>query len=59
MNTPPQASDPVRRMEEIIQQLTRLYSEADRLLPRYIDAICISNGIPRDIVEQRARKADA
>jgi len=50
------ASDPVRRMDEIVAQLTALYSEADRLLDSYIDAVCLNSGIPRDIVQQRARK---
>jgi hypothetical protein len=50
------ASDPVRRMDEIVQQLTALYSEADRLLDDYIVAICTSGGIPKDLIEQRARR---
>lgn len=49
-------SDPVRRMDEIVQQLSALYSEADRLLDSYIDAVCLNSGIPKDLVEQRTRK---
>jgi hypothetical protein len=37
-------------MDEIVKQLTDLYGEADKLLPAYVERVCMDAGIPRDIV---------
>jgi hypothetical protein len=51
--------DPVARMDEIVQELSSLYSEADQLLDAYISRVCENAGIPKDIVEHHARKKPA
>jgi len=43
-------------MDEIVQQLSSLYSEADQLIDAYIDRVCQDAGIPQDLIRHRARK---
>jgi hypothetical protein len=50
------ARDPVARMDEIVRELSSLYSEADQLLHAYIDRVCQNAGIPKDIVQHHPRK---
>jgi hypothetical protein len=50
------ARDPVARMDEIVRELSSLYSEADELIDAYIERICQDAGIPQDIIRQHARK---
>jgi len=52
----PRTHNPVARMDEIVQQLSSLYSEADQLIDAYIDRVCQDAGIPQDLIRHRARK---
>ena len=68
MKTTSPSDDPVRRMDEICEQLSALYSKADRLLDSYVDAVCRRNRPPEPgsrealiagLVQQHRRLEDA
>ena len=48
--------DPVTRMDEIVRELSSLYSEADELIDAYVERVCQEAGIPEDIIRHHARK---
>ena len=48
--------DPVARMDEIVRELSSLYSEADELIDAYVERVCLDAGIPQDIIRNRAHK---
>jgi hypothetical protein len=50
------ARDPVARMDEIVRELSSLYSEADQLIDAYVERVCQDAGIPQDIIRHHARK---
>ena len=50
------ARDPVARMDEIVRELSSLYSEADELIDAYVERVCLDAGIPQDIIRHHARK---
>jgi hypothetical protein len=43
-------------MDEIVRELSSLYSEADELIDAYIERVCQDADIPEDIVRHHARK---
>ena len=51
--------DPVTRMDEIIRELSSLYSEADELIDAYIERVCQDAGIPQDIIRHHKRLAES
>jgi hypothetical protein len=49
--------DPIARMDEIVEQLGRLYVEADSILDDYVNAVCGEEPkIPRDVLRHRVER---